>query len=82
MELYRRARGALPFVFTFISFWVGLRARDFPTERVLSLTLTPLMTLNDQNAQSVVNAPEPPAWSSVRAAAGGLLCRWPAESAF
>ena len=38
MELYRRARGALPFVFTFISFWVGLRARDFPTERVLSLT--------------------------------------------
>jgi hypothetical protein len=26
------------FDFTWVGFWVGLRARDFPTERVLSRT--------------------------------------------
>ena len=48
MELYRRARGALPVVFTLISFWVGLCARDFPTERVLSRTPLIIRTV-DQN---------------------------------
>ena len=50
MELYRRARGVLPSVFTFIRtvFWVGLRARDFPTERVLSRTPLIIRTV-DQN---------------------------------